>query len=352
MPSREEKETAMDRDSSRVKAASAALVDLKGRIWTEDPETAKNPASMPVWLHEGLRMEYVRSEGWALKDEHRKFASGKQAILEAIRVLDPEIKNALKRERVEAPKVTQDPDDYACGMCWHKVNIHNPLQGCPVTECICMATAGEASREHNDFTPIPLGTDQIRPGYRRQEQPMASTKGSHNGSNPYQDTAGRVWTFSEASGTWSTKVRFPSDQGGTFPPVPIRMTRSRTVDGWTLEGVAPDPIETGIVSVSEAIEAVRTQIDVATLTPETAASLEEPKKVPPSKGIVTDVLRAMGIETAEDIEPTGVWIVLDQYGVHTPYATEIDALRAVNEGENLKAWFVQFGKTIADVRGW
>jgi len=207
-----------------------------------------------------------------------------------------------------------------------------------------MATAGEASREHNDFTPDPLGTDEIRPGYRRQEQPMATGKGSHNGANPYEDTAVRVWTFSVASGTWSIKVRFPSEKG-FFAPVEIRMTRSRTVDGWTLEGLDPDPIETGIVSVSEAIEAVRERIDVVTLTPETAAALEEPTVV---------------VSGLHKVEPKGAWLVTDQWSTITVFLREIDALRFVNEGaasgkdveKGKAAFFVPDGKTLSDARGW
>lgn len=64
------------------------------------------------------------------------------------------------------PATTDHPDGYACGFCRHEVKIHNLAQGCPVENCRCMATPGEANRaESLDHKAIPQ--DQVLASYRK-----------------------------------------------------------------------------------------------------------------------------------------------------------------------------------------
>jgi hypothetical protein len=59
--------------------------------------------------------------------------------------------------------------------------------------------------------------------------------------------------------------------------------------------------------------------------------------------------------TADEKAQPGVWIVSGTFwgyegpGYATPYATEVEALRAVNEETYLRAWFVPFGKDLQEV---
>lgn len=53
-------------------------------------------------------------------------------------------------------------------------------------------------------------------------------------------------------------------------------------------------------------------------------------------------------------EQAGVWVVayrhwIDGPGEVTPYATELDALRAANREDYVRVWFVPFGKDLRDV---
>lgn len=58
---------------------------------------------------------------------------------------------------------------------------------------------------------------------------------------------------------------------------------------------------------------------------------------------------------SESTERPGVWIVAgtswlyEGPGYVIPYPTEIDALRAVNESEFLRAYFVPFGADLREV---
>lgn len=57
-------------------------------------------------------------------------------------------------------------------------------------------------------------------------------------------------------------------------------------------------------------------------------------------------------------ESAGVWLVWDGADEYTPYASELDALRAVNAGQSTTtgdsyvAYYVPYGQTISSVRGW
>ena len=53
--------------------------------------------------------------------------------------------------------------------------------------------------------------------------------------------------------------------------------------------------------------------------------------------------------------PTGVWVVADRYwgtegpGEVIPYPDEMAAMRAANEDQSYRAWFVPFGKDLREI---
>lgn len=211
---------------------------------------------------------------------------------------------------------------------------------------------------------IDLHETSIRPAikaatkYLNRKPKEAPVPHRDHTSEPYTDSAGRTWTFDVGQDEWHTDVMFTgyAHLGATT----IRLVRTNPT--WTLEGLDPDPVNTGKALVVDAIEAVRERIDVATLTPETAEPYikdwakqidQEAKRMAAQSDPVRDLLKGLGLPVADAPEyPTGAWLVMDgQSGDVAVYLEEIDALRAVN-GVDAKAFFVPDGQTLSSVRGW